>query len=56
MITKTTDDGIAQFIELIFTEDFTMSCKNNIKPGTATLRIQGIGKYKGEIVTTFNIE
>jgi hypothetical protein len=56
MITKTTDDGIAQFVELIFTEDFTMSCKNNIKPGTATLRIQGIGKYKGEIVTTFNIE
>ncbi|MDR1346252.1 MAG: DUF6261 family protein [Bacteroidales bacterium] len=41
--------------ELVFTQDFTVSYKNNISPGTATLAIQGIGKYKGEIVTTFNI-
>jgi hypothetical protein len=55
MLTKTTDEGISHSVELVFTEDFTVSYKNNVKPGTATLRIQGIGKYKGEIVTTFNI-
>jgi hypothetical protein len=56
MLTKTTDEGIAHSVELVFTEDFTLSYKNNVKSGTATLRIQGVGKYKGEIVTTFNIE
>jgi hypothetical protein len=40
----------------VFSEDFTVSYKNNIEPGTATLIIKGIGKYTGEIVTTFNIE
>jgi hypothetical protein len=42
-------------IELIFTEDFTVAYRNNVNPGTATLIITGIGKYKGEVVTTFNI-
>jgi calcineurin-like phosphoesterase family protein len=54
--TKTTNEGIAQIVDLVFTEDFTVSYKNNTKQGTATIRIQGVGKYKGEIVTTFNIE
>ncbi|MDR2472417.1 MAG: hypothetical protein LBD53_02475 [Tannerella sp.] len=48
-------DGSEKVIELIFSSDFTVGYKNNINPGTATLTIQGIGKYKGEIVTTFNI-
>jgi hypothetical protein len=42
-------------IELVFTQDFTVAYKNNIEPGTATVLIQGIGKYKGEAVATFNI-
>jgi hypothetical protein len=55
-LTKTINDDNTQVTELVFTEDFTVSYKNNIKKGTATIRIQGVGKYKGEIVTTFNIE
>jgi hypothetical protein len=55
-LADTTSDGIEQVVELIYIEDFTASYKNNVNPGTATIRIQGVGKYKGEIVTTFNIE
>ena len=51
-----TPDGSGKIIELVFSCDFTVAYKNNFQPGTATLSIQGIGKYKGEIVTTFNIE
>ncbi|MDR3260929.1 MAG: DUF6261 family protein, partial [Tannerella sp.] len=43
-------------IELIFTEDFNVAYRNNVNAGTATLVITGIGKYKGEVITTFNIE
>ncbi|MDR0581702.1 MAG: DUF6261 family protein [Prevotellaceae bacterium] len=39
----------------VFSEDFTVAYQNNINPGTATLIIKGIGKYAGEITTTFNI-
>jgi hypothetical protein len=42
-------------VELVFSQDFTVAYKNNIEPGTATLTIQGIGKYRGEVVTTVNI-
>lgn len=42
-------------VELIFSQDFTVRYRNNIKPGTATLIACGIGKYTGKIVTTFNI-
>ena len=48
-------DGSEKVIELVFSRDFTVSYKNNLRPGTATLVIQGIGHYKGELVTTFNI-
>jgi hypothetical protein len=44
-----------ELVELFFSEDFTVSYRNNIDPGTATLTIKGIGKYKSETVTTFNI-
>jgi hypothetical protein len=40
---------------LIFSEDFSVAYRNNVERGTATLIIRGIGKYKGEIITTFNI-
>lgn len=55
-LTKITNEGIAQNIELVFTQDFNVSYKNNINRGTATLIIQGINKYKNELITTFNIE
>lgn len=44
-----------KIVELVFSEDFSVAYKNNVEPGTATLIIKGIGKYSGEIVTTFNI-
>ncbi|MDR2425165.1 MAG: DUF6261 family protein [Prevotellaceae bacterium] len=49
------EDGTDVFIELVFSVDFTVAYKNNISRGTATLTINGIGKYKGELTTTFNI-
>jgi hypothetical protein len=48
-------DGLVTIVELAFSKDFTVGYKNNVDPGTATLIITGIGKYTGEIVTTFNI-
>jgi hypothetical protein len=42
-------------VHVRFSEDFTVSYKNNVAPGTATLTISGIGKYTGEIITTFKI-
>ncbi|MDR2563692.1 MAG: DUF6261 family protein [Prevotellaceae bacterium] len=48
-------DGTESITQLVFSRDFTVAYKNNTQPGTATLTIQGIGKYKGEVVTTFNI-
>ncbi len=35
--------------------DYTLSYKNNINPGTATITIKGIGKYTGTITRTFTI-
>jgi hypothetical protein len=49
-------DETLKTIELVFTKDFTVAYKNNVERGTATLTVQGIGKYTGEIITTFNIE
>jgi hypothetical protein len=54
-VRKTEKDGTVTVIELVFSEDFTVGYRNNIAPGTATLLIDGIGKYTGQIVTTFNI-
>jgi hypothetical protein len=51
----TNSDGIEEVTVLNFSVDFTVAYKNNVLPGTATLIAQGIRKYKGEIVTTFNI-
>jgi hypothetical protein len=54
-IVKTEKDGSKTAVELVFSEDYTVSYKNNVNPGTATLTITGTGKYVGTIVTTFNI-
>jgi hypothetical protein len=48
-------EGKQTVLHPVFSEDFTVAYKNNIEPGTATLLIKGIGKYAGEITTTFNI-
>jgi hypothetical protein len=49
-------EGKVHVLHPMFSEDFTVSYKNNIDPGTATLTVHGIGKFVGEIVTTFTIE
>jgi hypothetical protein len=54
-VSKTEKDGTVTVVELRFSEDFTVGYKNNEAPGTATLIISGIGKYTGQIVTTFKI-
>ncbi|MDR2058359.1 MAG: DUF6261 family protein [Dysgonamonadaceae bacterium] len=48
-------EGKQTILHPVFSEDFTVAYKNNIEPGTATLVIKGMGKYTGEITTTFNI-
>jgi hypothetical protein len=51
---KENDDTVKP-VDLVFTVDFTVGYRNNVNPGTASLIITGIGKYAGEIITTFNI-
>jgi hypothetical protein len=48
-------EGVEKTVDLLFTQDFTVAYQNNLNPGTASLIIKGIGKYTGELVTTFNI-
>jgi hypothetical protein len=43
-------------VELVFARDFTVSYRNNTRPGTATLVIRGTGDYTGRRSVTFNIE
>jgi hypothetical protein len=54
-VKKTNRDGSTTTVELVFAQDFSVAYKNNVEPGTAILTINGIGKYTGTIVTTFNI-
>jgi hypothetical protein len=44
-----------QAVELAFPVDFTVTYKDNVKVGTATLIIHGKGAYKGTKSVTFNI-
>jgi hypothetical protein len=48
-------DGSEKTVVLEFTKDFTVAYENNVNVGTATLHINGIGKYAGTLTTTFNI-
>ena len=50
-----TRNGKTTLVKLVFSKDFTVSYRNNIEPGTATLFIDGIGKFTGRITTTFTI-
>ncbi|MDR0613929.1 MAG: DUF6261 family protein [Dysgonamonadaceae bacterium] len=54
-IRRVEKDGTVTVVELVFSVDFTVKYKNNVDRGTATIIITGIGKYTGEIITTFNI-
>jgi hypothetical protein len=42
-------------IEPVFTKDFTVTYRDNIEAGTATLIIHGKGAYKGTKTVTFNV-
>jgi hypothetical protein len=42
-------------VELVFSEDYTLTYKNNIKPGVAEIIISGKGRFKGKKVVTFII-
>jgi hypothetical protein len=41
--------------ELVFSVDYTLTYKNNTKPGVAEIIISGKGKFKGKKNVTFNI-
>lgn len=41
---------------LVKDKDYTVSYENNVNVGTATIHIQGIGDYYGEITRTFEIQ
>ncbi|MDR0729797.1 MAG: DUF6261 family protein [Prevotellaceae bacterium] len=41
--------------ELIFTQDFDVTYRNNVKVGEAQLFVHGKGKYTGRYITTFHI-
>ena len=41
--------------ELVDGIDFTVRYSNNVQPGTATVRVCGIGNFSGERTTTFRI-
>jgi hypothetical protein len=43
-------------VELFFSVDYTLTYKNNTKPGIAEMIISGKGKFKGKKIVTFNIE
>jgi hypothetical protein len=42
-------------VELVFTENFTVTYNNNKNVGTASVVIRGKGAYKGQVTVTFNI-
>ena len=39
----------------VLNQDYTVSYKNNVKPGTATVIYTGIGNYTGKLYTRFTI-
>lgn len=41
--------------KLVLNKDFAVGYSNNVKVGTATVTVKGIGKYKGTIKKTFTI-
>ena len=56
LIREVDSNGVESVTELVFSEDFTLTYRDNTNPGLATIIISGAGKYKGERIVTFNIE
>ncbi len=48
-------EAVYSYITLTEGVDYTVSYKNNVEPGEGTVVVTGIGKYKGEVSTTFEI-
>ena len=48
-------EAVYSYVTLTEGVDYTVSYKNNVEPGEGTVVITGIGKYKGEVSTTFEI-
>ena len=42
-------------VELVFTQDYSLTYKNNVEPGTADLILHGKGAYRGQKTVTFTI-
>jgi hypothetical protein len=55
-VQKTDLKGNVTTVKLKFSVDFYVTYKDNIGPGTATILMQGIGKYTGKREAIFNIK
>ncbi|MDR1339221.1 MAG: hypothetical protein LBK58_04115 [Prevotellaceae bacterium] len=44
-----------QAVELVFAKDFSLTCKNNVETGTASVTLHGKNEYRGQKTVTFNI-
>ena len=42
-------------VELVFAQDYSVTYKNNVEPGTADLILHGKGAYRGQKTVTFTI-
>ena len=51
-----TNAKMGEAVQLEEGRDYTVSCTNNIQPGTATMTIKGKGTYTGKLLTTFNVK
>ena len=49
------EDTVKPTVELFLGKDYTVSYKNNIDVGMATLIVHGKGDYKGQVTLRFNI-
>jgi hypothetical protein len=43
-------------VELVFSTDYTLTYRNNVKPGIAEISVSGKGRYKGKKMITFIIK
>jgi hypothetical protein len=49
------DGKEGELVELVFARDFSVTYKNNVKPGTADVTLRGKGRYRGLVTVHFNI-
>ncbi|MDR1340773.1 MAG: DUF6261 family protein [Prevotellaceae bacterium] len=48
-------EGGKQEVELVFGKDFSLTYKNNVEAGTASVTLHGKNEYRGRKTVTFNI-